>query len=160
MFRDSGRGKIRPLLFWLSGNSAVIPDRNAVASLETERGSGAGPHSPSLPWTASPPQRMMCHHLLWAPCGHCGPAAEPGPRFKGFGRFSGTTNERPKGSHYCNIGSRACAISQPMISAFWLVEPPRAERPWWPASMSVRSNKSRGSVLLARSRATHLAGSA
>ena len=66
----------------------------------------------------------------------------------------------PKGSHYCNIGSRACAISQPMISAFWLVEPPRPERPWWPASLSVRSNKSRRSVLLARSRATHLAGSA
>ena len=74
--------------------------------------------------------------------------------------FHGTTNERPKGSHYCNIGSRACAISQPMISAFWLVEPPRPERPWWPVSISVRSNKSRGSVLLARSRATHLAGSA
>jgi hypothetical protein len=81
-------------------------------------------------------------------------------RFKGFGRFSRTTNERPKGSHYCNIGSRACAISQPMISALWLVEPPRPERPWWPASISVRSSKSRRSVLLARSRATHLAGSA
>jgi hypothetical protein len=35
VFRDSGRSKIRPLLFWLSGNSAVIPDRNAVASPES-----------------------------------------------------------------------------------------------------------------------------
>ena len=55
---------------------------------------------------------------------------------------------------------RAWLISQPMISALCLVEPPRPERPSCPESISVLSSKSRRSVLLARSRATHLAGSA
>ena len=54
---------------------------------------------------------------------------------------------------------RACVISHPTISALCLVEPPRPERPSWPESISVLSNKSRRSVLHARSRATHLAGS-
>jgi hypothetical protein len=62
--------------------------------------------------------------------------------------------------HHCKTSSRAWAISHPMISALCLVEPPRPERPSCPESISVLSNKSRVSVLLVRSRATHLAGSA
>ena len=54
----------------------------------------------------------------------------------------------------------ACSISHAMISALCLVEPARPERPSCPDSMSVLSSKSRRSVLHARSRATHLAGSA
>ena len=53
-----------------------------------------------------------------------------------------------------------CAMSQPMISALSSIEPSRPERPLWPASMSVLNKRSCVSVLFARSRATHLAGSA
>src|SRR6516164_4638055 len=56
--------------------------------------------------------------------------------------------------------SRACAMSQAMISALSSIEPSRPERPLWPAVISVLNTRSRVSVLVARNFATHLAGSA
>src|SRR6516162_7105230 len=45
--------------------------------------------------------------------------------------------------------SRACAMSQAMISALSLIEPRRPERPSWPAVISILNTRSRLSVLLA-----------
>jgi len=41
VFRDSGRRKIRPLLFWLSGNSAVLRRHCARADIARRSSHGA-----------------------------------------------------------------------------------------------------------------------
>lgn len=82
---------------------------------------------------------------------------------KGFIRFRPWGISCKRGDLWPCHGKRlasACAMSQPMISALSSIEPSRPERPPWPASISVLNKRSCASVLLARSRATHLAGSA
>ena len=74
--------------------------------------------------------------------------------FEVSNRRCGTSRSPPgcfSGPRHCEFSSRACAMSQPMISALSVTEPPLPERPSCPESISVLRNRSCTSVLLARS---------